>query len=89
MRELLGVSQPQLAEMLGVHPMTVSKWERGVADATPYQTEMLEKFKKGAQKDKGIKAIIAGLLVIGVAAAVGYLLYKAVKEIGNAVKQSK
>ena len=29
-RERLGWSQARLAEALGVHPMTVSKWERGV-----------------------------------------------------------
>jgi transcriptional regulator with XRE-family HTH domain len=27
-REALGWSQARLAEALGVHPMTVSKWER-------------------------------------------------------------
>lgn len=29
LRERLGWSQADLAEALGVHPMTVSKWERG------------------------------------------------------------
>jgi transcriptional regulator with XRE-family HTH domain len=27
-RKVLGVSQIELAEKLGVHPMTVSRWER-------------------------------------------------------------
>lgn len=30
LRKRLGWSQHWLAEALGVHPMTVSKWERGV-----------------------------------------------------------
>jgi putative transcriptional regulator len=88
LRELLGISQPQLAEMLGVHPMTISKWERGVAEPTPYQTEMMEKFRLGALHEKAIKTVIAALLVIGAAAAVGYLLYKAIKEIGDAVQKT-
>ena len=29
-RNALGLSQPELARELGVHPMTISKWERGV-----------------------------------------------------------
>jgi DNA-binding XRE family transcriptional regulator len=28
-RQRLGVTQGELAQMLGVHPVTVSKWERG------------------------------------------------------------
>ncbi len=29
LRESLGLRQSDLAERLGVHPMTVSRWERG------------------------------------------------------------
>ena len=29
-RKALGMSQSQLAETLGLHPMTISKYERGV-----------------------------------------------------------
>lgn len=29
-RARLGLSQPALARLLGVHPLTVSKWERGL-----------------------------------------------------------
>jgi transcriptional regulator with XRE-family HTH domain len=29
-RETLGLKQTELAERLGVHPMTVSRWERGI-----------------------------------------------------------
>jgi DNA-binding XRE family transcriptional regulator len=30
-RKTLGLSQAQLGKVLGVHPLTVSKWERGAA----------------------------------------------------------
>ncbi len=30
LRELLNLSQPELAHKLGVHPVTVGNWERGV-----------------------------------------------------------
>lgn len=35
-RTLLGLSQPALARVLGVDPMTVSRWERGVRRIPPY-----------------------------------------------------
>lgn len=37
-RHLLSMTQPQLAERLGVHPVTVSNWERG-ADEVPRYAE--------------------------------------------------
>jgi transcriptional regulator with XRE-family HTH domain len=30
LREKLGLKQTELAQRLGVHPMTVSRWERGI-----------------------------------------------------------
>ena len=32
-RKRIGASQSQLAKMIGVHPLSVSRWERG--DSTP------------------------------------------------------
>lgn len=34
--------------MLGVHPMTVSRWERGAAQPTPYQVQQLRLLDEGA-----------------------------------------
>lgn len=35
LRRRLGVTQAVFAAMLGVHPQTVSKWERGIMHPTP------------------------------------------------------
>ncbi len=41
-RDLLRLSQAQLAQAMGVHRQTVSKWERGVAKLTWMQKRILE-----------------------------------------------
>ena len=40
-RTNLGLTQAQLADVTGVHPMTVSKWERGVLQPTRHQRALL------------------------------------------------
>jgi len=35
-RNQAGLTQPALAALLSVHPMTISKWERGVVAIPPY-----------------------------------------------------
>ena len=42
LRKRLGLTQGRLAELLGVHAMTVSKWERGLLEPTPYQAAILQ-----------------------------------------------
>lgn len=43
LRRRLGWSQGQLAEELRLHPMTISKWERGVVEI-PYLGELALKY---------------------------------------------
>lgn len=45
-RKAMGWSQPRLAEALGVHPMTVSAWERGTQDFPPYLRLALSKLEE-------------------------------------------
>lgn len=45
-RERMGWSQPRLAEALGVHPMTVSKWERGESEWQPFLPLALEQLER-------------------------------------------
>ena len=41
LRRRASLTQVELAEFVGVHPMTVSKWERGVLRPTPHQARLL------------------------------------------------
>lgn len=41
-RELLGVTQRELAQVLGVHTQTLSKWERGTLKPPRLQHEIIE-----------------------------------------------
>lgn len=74
-REKLGLTQTQFGQLLGVHSMTVSKWERGVAVPTPYQQALINEFKAASKKKEVANSDISGLLLgVGVAAALFLLL---------------
>ena len=49
-RARLGLSQAELAALLGVHAMTVSKWERGVLGPNDHQRELLRALTEAAEK---------------------------------------
>jgi DNA-binding XRE family transcriptional regulator len=56
LRAALGLSQAEFAQLLGVHHMTVSKWERPhrppLAIPTPYQTALMHAFNLAVQTKK-------------------------------------
>lgn len=54
MRARLGLSQKDLAELLGAHPMTVSRWERGVLEPSAHQKRILRALSRAA--DQGVQA---------------------------------
>jgi DNA-binding transcriptional regulator YiaG len=78
-RKKLGLNQEKLAQLLDVHTMTVSKWERGVLEPTPYQAAMMDEFEKAASKSEVKLKLKHVLIAAGVVAAV-YLLLKYAKE---------
>ena len=49
-RDRMGWTQDQLAEALGVFPLTVSKWERGVQPPQPYLRLALERLAQKRRK---------------------------------------
>lgn len=76
-RERLGLSQTQFGQLLGVHWVTVSRWERedGLTPSS-YHTEMILKFKE-ATKQEGIGKKVAKILVAAGAIAALLLILKA------------
>lgn len=50
-RAKLGLTQADLAQLLGVHAITVSKWERDMSAPTPYQRALLHAMETAASRD--------------------------------------
>ena len=75
LREALGLTQAQLAQLIGVHHLTVWKWENGQSVPTPHQQMLLSTFGKAQQQEPEIGDQVAQLLVgAGVGVALYYLL---------------
>jgi DNA-binding transcriptional regulator YiaG len=74
LRSKLSLNQVEFAQLVGVHPITVSKWERGVAAPTAYQTALFAQFQEGA-KDQEVRQTLKQVLVAaGVILALALLL---------------
>lgn len=55
-RSALGLTQLELASLLGVHSITVSKWEGGRLAPSPYQVRFLEAFARSHKADPRVGA---------------------------------
>jgi|SRR5690349_24340632 putative transcriptional regulator len=73
LRTALSLTQGQLAQLLGVHPLTVSKWERGALSPGPHEVALMRSFLAAHGHQPEIGASIGQVLV---AAGVTYALYK-------------
>ena len=74
LRKQLALNQTQFGSLFDVHPMTVSKWERGLLQPTPYQVALMDEFSKAA-KSKEVKETLSAVLIgAGIAAALYLLL---------------
>ena len=79
-RLLLGLNQAQFAQLMGVHAITVSKWESGITSPTDYQVAFLSQYRVAA-KEKKVREELKGVLIAaGVIAAVILLLKAASKK---------
>lgn len=74
-RTSLKMTQGQLAQLLGVHSLTVSKWERGLLRPTPHQEALLRAAESAAQRTPDVGAVVVAALVgAGIGAALFHLL---------------
>lgn len=74
LRENLDLNQVEFAQITGVHPITVSKWEREEAAPTAYQNALFEQFR-GAARNPQVRRKLKNLLAgAGVAFALALLL---------------
>jgi len=53
LRQRLDLSQAAFAKLLGVHAMTVSKWERGVLKPRAHQQRLLKALARAPERPKG------------------------------------
>jgi len=75
----LNLTQAQFGQLFGIHPMTVSKWERGELIPNAYQVSLMTEFDKAA-KNKKVGDALAGVLIgAGIVAALLLLLQSARK----------
>ncbi len=85
LRNGLGLTQGEFAQLFGVHQMTVSKWERPhhppLATPTPYQTALMNAFGVAARGSEAeVRQQLKNLLIgAGVVAAIFFLLSLAKK----------
>lgn len=61
LRERLGLTQGKLAELVGVHAMTVSKWERGRLAPAPYQAAILAALARAGGEKRSVEAGVEAL----------------------------
>jgi DNA-binding transcriptional regulator YiaG len=79
-RQSLRLNQSQFAQLMGVHAITVSKWESGITSPTDYQQAFLSQYRVAA-KEKQAQTDLKGILIMaGVIAAVMFLLSIATKK---------
>ena len=61
LRRRAGLTQIGLAELVGVHPITVSKWERGVLEPNRHQVALLRALASPAGRGTGQGTHVARL----------------------------
>ena len=70
--------------MLGVHPMTVSKWERDLAEPTPYNVQQLLLMEEGAgQMGEDDRKRFVAMIATGSSSALAVVVSLAVREFGQ------
>jgi transcriptional regulator with XRE-family HTH domain len=74
LRGRLGLNQVDFAQLSGVHPITVSKWERKESAPTAYQNALFEQFSEASRSKEVRESLKKILIAAGVAVALALLL---------------
>lgn len=74
LRAYFGFTQCELADLLGVHSMTVSKWERGKLEPAPFYCALLGAFERCPEPLLTGSGVIFLLKSRGVAVALAVML---------------
>lgn len=74
LRKNLGLNQAKFGDLLGAHPMTVSKWERDELKPSDYQKTLITEFQQAAKDEKVKENLKTILLGAGIAAALYFIL---------------
>ncbi len=82
-RKALALSQPELAILIGVHPLTVSKWERGLLAPSKYQQALLRRLRSGCRKAKSVVPVAEWIESTGPIQTLAYLLSHAYEYDGS------
>jgi putative transcriptional regulator len=66
-RTTLSLNQVEFAAIVGVHPITISKWERGIVRPSPYQLALIHRFERepGDFRTINLKNVLASEGPIG------------------------
>lgn len=80
LRNQLGLNQVEFAQLMGVHPVTISKWERDEAFPTPYQNALFDQFRQASRQEEVRKTLRGVLVGAGVAVALALLLKHLMKK---------
>ena len=80
LRAKLGLGQTEFAQLFGVHPMTISRWELGTLMPSAYQESLMRDFESATLKNDSVGSGLKGILIgAGIVAAL-YFLLKASRE---------
>jgi putative transcriptional regulator len=77
LRKRLRLSQAEFGQLVGAHPMTISKWERGVLEPSTYQVALIERFRVATcGRDEAAASTVKRLLASnGAPEAIAWLLH--------------
>jgi DNA-binding XRE family transcriptional regulator len=80
LRQSLNLNQVEFSQLAGVHPITVSKWERNQTKPTAYQNSLFEEFRNGARNRSVREKLKVILITAGVVLALALLLKHLMKK---------